>query len=694
MNAVRFRIVSAATVAVLGAGGRASTTDALIRKLGGADDKARSEARQLLPRQSVEAVPRLLPLLASENEAIWRAAFNVLADFANEVSVPGREADRAAVTRHFMTLIAPDQPEAVRLRGLRLLPLVIPAGYDAGPLAALLDEPNLREKARAALEETRTPEAAAALRAYLPRADPEFACAILNSLGRLENAESLDAIRAMTAHADGRVRIAAVRALAWTGDPAHLKTAETVLAAADPSQQSDATDALLRLLHAIEAKGGNWQLVTNTYLKLLKTDNSIVRDAALAGLGRIGDGTCVGPILDVLKTAEPPNSLNAAAAIRAMRGVDVARELVNAYPSLPPKAQLAVVAALGNKKTPLVVSVLKQAAQSHDAGFRLAALRALGETGESDGLDTLIAAADGTSDAERTAARDALALLADALRAQNKAEDAGRAYAAMLATAGDIRHRQRALEGLAACPDANACDAVMAAADDRELAGPAMHALVAVAGALGAAGQKDKAMKAYEKVMSLSPPRSVAETVLKGMHALGAKIDMGTLLGIVTNWWVVGPFDLGEKDEGWNVDYIDEANVNLVGRYMSGKTRVAWVPIVSTDPNGRINLRAAVADRDRCIAYAYTEITLKQDADAVLLIGADDSEKVWVNGRLVYETFVPRALTVDQDRVPVKLKAGVNTILLKIWQNTLGWEFCLRIATPDGKPLPFAQKAQ
>ena len=101
----------------------------------------------------------------------------------------------------------------------------------------------------------------------------------------------------------------------------------------------------------------------------------------------------------------------------------------------------------------------------------------------------------------------------------------------------------------------------------------------------------------------------------------------------------------------------------------------------------------SLADRDNCIGYAYAEIELDQPADAVLLLGVDDSEKIWVNGVKVHESFTPRGLVVDQDRVPVHLKAGKNTILLKLYQNTLGWEFCARLVTPDGQPLPFTQKA-
>ena len=44
--------------------------------------------------------------------------------------------------------------------------------------------------------------------------------------------------------------------------------------------------------------------------------------------------------------------------------------------------------------------------------------------------------------------------------------------------------------------------------------------------------------------------------------------------------------------------------------------------------------------------------------------------------------------------MPVHLKAGTNSILLKIYQNTQGWEFCARIVTADGRPVPFKQKGE
>ena len=57
-------------------------------------------------------MPKLLPLLGQEKAAVREAAFRVLADIANDVSAPGRDADRAAMTDSLMTLVSPVQPPA------------------------------------------------------------------------------------------------------------------------------------------------------------------------------------------------------------------------------------------------------------------------------------------------------------------------------------------------------------------------------------------------------------------------------------------------------------------------------------------------------------------------------------------------------------------------------------------------------
>jgi hypothetical protein len=38
--------------------------------------------------------------------------------------------------------------------------------------------------------------------------------------------------------------------------------------------------------------------------------------------------------------------------------------------------------------------------------------------------------------------------------------------------------------------------------------------------------------------------------------------------------------------------------------------------------------------------------------------------------------------------------ASAYKILLKLYQNTQGWEFCVRIVTADGRPVPFKRESE
>ena len=82
---------------------------------------------------------------------------------------------------------------------------------------------------------------------------------------------------------------------------------------------------------------------------------------------------------------------------------------------------------------------------------------------------------------------------------------------------------------------------------------------------------------------------------------------------------------------------------------------------------------------DNVVAYAFTTIRQPNAAKVWLGIGSDDGIRVWVNGRLVHEYLGSRAVGTDDDVVPVELKAGENTILLKVESGSGPWGFCCRV---------------
>ncbi|MCA8958358.1 MAG: hypothetical protein KDC87_19930, partial [Planctomycetes bacterium] len=82
---------------------------------------------------------------------------------------------------------------------------------------------------------------------------------------------------------------------------------------------------------------------------------------------------------------------------------------------------------------------------------------------------------------------------------------------------------------------------------------------------------------------------------------------------------------------------------------------------------------AAVQDLKRlagksadCVLYLRRAIQAPTARRVLLLLSADDTLKAWVNGRLVVDDRKPSATLKDQHRRIVDLRAGDNTLLLKI----------------------------
>lgn len=111
---------------------------------------------------------------------------------------------------------------------------------------------------------------------------------------------------------------------------------------------------------------------------------------------------------------------------------------------------------------------------------------------------------------------------------------------------------------------------------------------------------------------------------------------------------------------------------------------LVWQRVESVD--GFVNLQGSVA-RDHCVGYAWTELETPQALTGWLGIGSDDGLKIWLNGELVHDRWVRRISRIDDDIVPLKLRAGKNQLLIKIQNATGDWSFIsrLRVKAPDPK---------
>jgi hypothetical protein len=195
-----------------------------------------------------------------------------------------------------------------------------------------------------------------------------------------------------------------------------------------------------------------------------------------------------------------------------------------------------------------------------------------------------------------------------------------------------------------------------------------------------------------------SGPLSLAKTILEpGEHEVTFKLAGKTVDGklpqigvdkllltslspFIRDWQIIGPFD----NSGIDSPLPPETDGFRADATYDGKDRkVSWKKI-RAEENGVQYLQETMKPCEHVTAYAFTKIISPDSREAELLIGSDDSLKVWLNGNVITRFDGIRDNAADQDRIRVNLKAGENTLLLKIGQNLGWWGFVARLRDPDG----------
>jgi hypothetical protein len=169
----------------------------------------------------------------------------------------------------------------------------------------------------------------------------------------------------------------------------------------------------------------------------------------------------------------------------------------------------------------------------------------------------------------------------------------------------------------------------------------------------------------------------------------------------LTDWLLCGPFPaLTPQDQdidairlpGMSTDFLQaqggEAGVHpLPGQAVSfAGGSCTWIHHVS--PTNTIDLDNAVTKIDRVVAYAYGEVDSPNEQACVLALGSNDGVRAWLNGELVLDSPGPRGLQLDHNLIPVALRAGRNSLLLKIEERGNRWSFACRFL-----PLSYQQVA-
>jgi hypothetical protein len=160
----------------------------------------------------------------------------------------------------------------------------------------------------------------------------------------------------------------------------------------------------------------------------------------------------------------------------------------------------------------------------------------------------------------------------------------------------------------------------------------------------------------------------------------GENVRLDQALGTQTHWLLAGPYDNTDK-QGFAKAYPPEADINTV----------KWQPCDLPEGRISVDLSKAFTPSDKVCAYALCWAVTDAPKDAQIRVGANDSWKLWVGGKPVYENATEGRVIVDRDVVPVSLPAGTTPILLKVCNNLKDWGFVFRITDANGKPVEGVQ---
>ena len=156
----------------------------------------------------------------------------------------------------------------------------------------------------------------------------------------------------------------------------------------------------------------------------------------------------------------------------------------------------------------------------------------------------------------------------------------------------------------------------------------------------------------------------------------------------LTKWMVLGPVlvdknnanpDGNKQKTIFDQDILTKVNVQSKKKLADLKINdsiYTWKPANFED--GMVDFSKLFGDVDFCYAYALAEIKMENPAKVIVGVGSDDAIKIFLNGKLVHENWIPRALSPDEDVLTLDLAKGSNQILIKVQDMQYDWGFCIR----------------
>lgn len=203
-----------------------------------------------------------------------------------------------------------------------------------------------------------------------------------------------------------------------------------------------------------------------------------------------------------------------------------------------------------------------------------------------------------------------------------------------------------------------------------------------------------------KEMRQISPSLRASIAIFIGLWLFTLTPEVSGQDGYIMRWLFWGPmFGTDNSKSNLKTDYLISAGgESYLASLSDGPTEgmvvdhIPWqmkeLPRTFKDNLARtFDLRV---NRDFAVCYAVVYILSPEERDTQLLMGSDDGNAVWLNGVQVHFNPVKRPLTLDQDMIDVRLRKGLNLLMIKV-ENSGGyhWSMSVRFKDDDGLQYKF-----
>jgi HEAT repeat protein len=631
-------------------------------------DRAAAAPASDLEQKYVAKIDELLPGMGDPDLVKRKDPQTAFEKLCHQAAAPGREADREALCSAMMTKVGPEVAKPARIWLLRRVETI--GQEEVVPtLTGLLhdQDADIRETARRALQNNPSPKAGDSLLAELAVAkDPDWKMGMINALAFRRNSAAVPAIIKLTGNSNNAVALVAVGALGDIRTPDAMKAVTRLLKSPNPALRDRAAEAAARCAEQLLAEAKHDDALAIYEQLYAKDQPERIRIVGLQGIAN-ARGTQALPMLMALVSGTDPHlQMIAARSVGALPGPEVTQELLSSLAGAKPEVADLILDVLMQRGAEARTAITKLAREAKDEQLKNSAVLALAQWGDPSAIDSLWTIAKATTnESHRSLALQGFVRL---VSKSAKAEEKLGLLEGAMQQAHRVDDKKMVLSAMAELDNPKALDQIMPLLDNNDLHGEALSSALAVV--KRTAGQdRAAAVAALDKLEHAARGADENAQVSRALDSLTA---------YCLSWLISGPYRERGKDGNQLMDVAFDPEKE--------GAEAKWKPLETTNPDqpGLFDLGKG---ENRC-TYVKTSVWSEDEQKAQLQLGSDDGVKVWLNDQVVHTFNGTRACRCDEDKVPVSLKKGWNTLMLKITQGGGDWAFCCSVRSPEGKRIP------